>query len=160
MLILGIDPGLDGALAFYNPTSGALDVYDMPTLQKTKRVVNEYELARLVDCLAKDVRAAVLEQVGARPGEGAVGAFSFGRGYGVLRGILSAHFIRIHDVSPQAWKRAHKLTGLPKAASCARATELFPRHSDLFNRAKDNGRADAACLAHYGAHNLQIEEHQ
>ena len=150
-IILGIDPGLDGALAFYTPSTGSLDVLDMPTLQLKKRVIDEYQFARLIDERAKDIAEAWLEQVATRPGEGAVGAFAFGRGYGFIRGVLAANFIPIRDVTPAVWKKASRLTGLPKDASRGRASELFPRHCGLFSRKKDDGRSDAVLIAHYGA---------
>jgi hypothetical protein len=42
-----------------------------------------------------------LEKVHTMPGEGPVGAFSFGRTYGLIRGICCANFLPINDVTPQ-----------------------------------------------------------
>ena len=146
--ILGIDPGLSGALALYD-VDGSLEVIDIPTLQLKKRVVDEYALARIIDAWSGRVREVWLEQVGTRPGEGAVGAFTFGRGYGVLRGICAANFLPIFDVTPAGWKSAMKVRG-DKDESRLRASALFPRHADMWALKKHDGRAEAALIALHG----------
>ena len=119
-----------------------------------KREIDEVELARLIDS-AGPIHTAYLEQVGTRPGEGAVGAFSFGKGVGLLRGILRAHFIPVVDVTPQRWQRAMGIkAGAGKDASRAMAKELFQRDAGLFARVKDDGRSDAALIAEYGRRQL------
>jgi crossover junction endodeoxyribonuclease RuvC len=153
MIVLGIDPGLSGALACLGPDG--LTIHDMPTLKAgTKREIDEVELARLIDAVGP-IGLAALEQVGVRPGEGAVGAFSFGRGYGLLRGILRAHFVPVVDVTPAKWLRAIGIkTGAGKDASRALAKEHFQRDAGLFARVKDDGRADAALIALWGRRQL------
>lgn len=153
--ILGIDPGLHGALAFYDPAADALHVHDMPTLVvakagKNRTVINEPALAQLIDNCSQDIGEAWLEQVGTRPGEGAVGAFTFGRVYGLIRGVLVANFIRVHDVTPQVWKKALRVTG-DKDESRLRASHTFPKHTHLWPLKKHDGRAEAALIARYGA---------
>lgn len=163
--ILGIDPGLHGALARYWPETGRLQILDIPTLDVGKKgsrklVVDEYALARLVDDWAGVVDCAWLEQVNAMPsipgpdGErrsmGSASAFNFGRTYGLIRGILAANFLTIHDVAPVTWKRALKVTG-DKDHARLRASALFPRHAELWPRKRDDGRAEAAMIALYGA---------
>lgn len=147
--ILGVDPGLGGALALIGPVG--LRVLDMPTLQPGKRrIIDEIELARLIDA-AGPIDRAYLELVASRPGEGSVQSFSFGRGYGVIRGILRANFIPIVDVTPATWKRAVGIpAGSGKDASRAKAKDIFQREAGLFVRVKDDGRAEAALIAHYG----------
>lgn len=146
--ILGIDPGLSGALALLD-VDGSLEVVDMPTLQLKKRVIDEYALARIIDDWAGRVREVWLEQVATRPGEGAVGAFTFGRGYGLLRGICAANFLTIIDVTPQTWKRALRVPAEKDGARAA-ASRVFPRHAGMWARVKDDGRAEAALIARHG----------
>ena len=156
-LIRGVDPGLSGALAFYH--SGSLRIVDMPTLKAgTKRTIDEIELARIIDS-SGTIQAAILEKVGTRPGEGAVGAFTFGHGLGLLRGILRAHIVPIIDVTPQKWQRDLGIkSGAGKDASRALAKERFQRDAVLFSRVKDDGRADAALIALWGARYTNIAE--
>jgi crossover junction endodeoxyribonuclease RuvC len=153
---MGIDPGLSGAIAIYDGAQ-ALVVHDMPTLQlKTRRVVDEYALARLIDSWSGRVSACWLEQVATRPGEGAVGAFTFGRSYGVVRGVLAANFVTIHDVPPQVWKRVLKVSG-DKDEARARASALFPRHAHQWPLKKHDGRAEASLIALYGQQTTLLE---
>jgi crossover junction endodeoxyribonuclease RuvC len=163
MKVLAIDPGLSGALAVYWPATGAVHVADMPTVnagkgKASKRIIDVQELARLVAEIVQegDITHAFLEQVGTRPGEGAVGAFSFGEGVGVLRGILAANFIPVTRVTPAVWKKA---LGVPAAkdGARARASELLPRHAGKWTRVKDDGRAEASMLGLYGAMQLALK---
>jgi crossover junction endodeoxyribonuclease RuvC len=48
------------------------------------------------------------------------------------------------------WKRALGVKG-DKDVSRQRASALLPRHSGLWLRKKDDGRAEAALIAYYGA---------
>jgi hypothetical protein len=51
-------------------------------------------------------------------------------------------------VTPAAWtKSVGRAAG--KDASRMRAMELFPSKAELFKRAKDDGRADAALIAYW-----------
>jgi crossover junction endodeoxyribonuclease RuvC len=156
----GIDPGLSGAVAFIG--EGGISVFDMPTLKAgTKRTIDEVELARIIDDATKlnHIEAVALEQVGTRPGEGAVGAFTFGRGYGLIRGILRAHFVPIVDVTPARWKRDIGIkSGAGKDASRALAKERFQRNAHLFARVRDDGRAEAALLALWCSQQSTIRE--
>lgn len=159
-LVLGIDPGLSGALALYDPEGGLLDVLDVPVIERSmakgrvKRSVDPYEAARLIDSWAPDIGLVVIERVGIRPGEGAVGAFSFGDGFGLLKGICYAHFFRVELVTPQVWRRSMGVKG-DKDESRARASQLLPRSAGYWNLKKHDGRAEAALIAMYGARLLK-----
>lgn len=163
-LILGIDPGLYGALALYDPDTGKLSVFDVPTLnvgvgKKRKIVVDEYALARSIDDVAATVSEVWLEKVGTMPGEGPVGAFSFGRTYGLIRGICCANFLPIHDVTPQTWRASQKVVG-NKDCSRQRASALFPKSAHLWVLKKHADRSEAALIARHGAlqrHTTQAE---
>ena len=152
-LILGIDPGLSGALAFFTPGTGALVVHDVPVLAltrngKAKREVDAVELARLVDA-AGPIDHAYIEAVGAMPGQGVSSVFAFGKVFGLLLGILAANFIPHTLVPPARWKRALRVPA-EKDGARARASQLLPAHAGLWTRAKDDGRAEAALIAFYG----------
>jgi crossover junction endodeoxyribonuclease RuvC len=116
-------------------------------------VIDHYALARLIDAWAPLNPQAWVEQVATRPGEGAVGAFSFGKSYGLVLGVLAAHFIKIEHVTPASWKTALKVKG-DKDVSRQRASALFPTYSGLWARVRDDGRAEAALIAYYGAQNV------
>lgn len=157
--ILGIDPGLSGALALYDAVSGDLTVFDMPTFTlpkgKGKRTeLDLYSLARVVDDWNADpIALAVVEQVSASPQMGVTSAFSFGGSYWSARMACAANFIRTEVVPPQVWKRALAVPA-SKDGARARASVLFPKHTALWSRCKDDGRAEAALIALYGANHL------
>jgi crossover junction endodeoxyribonuclease RuvC len=152
-VILGIDPGLRGALALLDLDKGTLEVEDVPTIEAgtgSKRVLDEYKLAWWVDNKAKSISEALIERVSAMPGQGVVSMFSFGTTYGLLRGIVAANFIPTRLVTPNAWKSSLSVPAAKDGAR-ARASQLFPRYAPLWARAKDDGRAEAAMIAYYGA---------
>ncbi len=93
---------------------------------------------------------AVVERVSAMPGNGAVSMFNFGRSYGDVRGVIGALDIPLHFVTPQKWKKHFGLTS-DKDQSRLRAIRMFPAVADQFKRKKDDGRAEAALIALYGA---------
>jgi len=153
MKILGIDPGLNGAIAVYDTETGEISVEDMPTVEvqrggKAKREVNPQLLSQVI---AKAyARKAVLERVGAMPGQGVTSVFSFGRSVGLVEGILASFDIPTSIVPPMVWQKSLSVRG-GKDGSRERAMQLFPAQADLFGRKKDDGRADAALIAYYGA---------
>jgi crossover junction endodeoxyribonuclease RuvC len=113
-----------------------------------RRAINAPLLASIV--FKSHAGHAFDEGVGARPGEGAVGAFAFGRAKGVIEGVLAAAGVPVTFVSPPAWKRAVGLTLASKDAARAAAIRLWPGHAELFARVKDDGRAEAALIAAAG----------
>lgn len=151
-MILGVDPGLNGALAFFDLVAGTLTITDMPTIEagvRSKRVVDEAALARM-ETQFRDCRHAFVEKVGAMPGNGAVSMFGFGVSYGLVRGVIAANFVPVTLVPPQTWKSR---LGVPasKEGARARASQLLPAFSHLWPLVKHDGRAEAALIAYYGA---------
>jgi crossover junction endodeoxyribonuclease RuvC len=154
MIYIGIDPGLDGAIAFFDLDKGHLSMIDMPTVEiirngKKKRELNAQLVANVFRCVGGDM-TAVLERVNAMPGQGVSSVFSFGRSSGIVEGVLAGMQIPLTIVTPQAWQKAASVRG-GKDGARQRATELFPVYAGLFGRKKDDGRADAACMAWYAA---------
>ena len=158
-LIIGVDPGLHGAIAYFEPATGKLHVDDMPVSKSTtgKSEVDLRELGRLLAPVHGEPgpRMAVLEKVAARPSDGVAGAFSFGMGYGGLRMAVIGHGYEDRYVTPNAWKKHFRLNA-DKGVSRAYASTRFPHHAELFRRVKDDGRAEAALIALYGAEVLAL----
>jgi crossover junction endodeoxyribonuclease RuvC len=92
----------------------------------------------------------VLEIVGAMPGQGVSSMFQFGRGVGMVEGVIAALGLPITYVAPRAWQKAVGARG-GKDGNRLRAVELFPAYASLFARKKDDGRADAALMAFWRA---------
>jgi crossover junction endodeoxyribonuclease RuvC len=150
---IGIDPGLDGALALVLADE-AIAVWDMPTVEDGKsRSVNGYLLADILAEAAEMVGArpsVVIERVSAMPGQGVSSMFNFGRSVGIVEGVVTGAGLPLTRVTPVTWKRRAKLIGKPKDASRAKALELWPEMSGELARKKDCGRADALLIAYYG----------
>lgn len=153
-MIVGIDPGASGAIAFFDPKGGTLHVHDMPVMEiersgKTKREISPTLLANILhDDHGHNI--VWIEKVGAMPGQGVSSMFQFGRGVGMIEGVIAAEGLSLNYVTPQAWQKAVGVRG-GKDGSRLRAMELFPKYSDLFRLKKWDGRAEAALIAWYGA---------
>jgi crossover junction endodeoxyribonuclease RuvC len=152
-MIIGIDPGLNGAIAFYAQDIDYLHIVDMPVVESVRNKKNR----RVIDCAALTKKLAPfggaeawVEHVTASPQMGVVSAFNFGMGFGMLRGCLAALGIRFFPVVPAVWKPSLNVPADKKAARL-RASELLPNHSHLWPLDKHDGRAEAALIALYGS---------
>jgi len=154
-VIIGIDPGLDGAVCLIGSALDYIVIYDTPTLtvqgaSGNKREYNHVAMAaHLRPAAAKSV--AYIEKVHAMPGQGVRSMFTMGVGLGMWMGILAGLEIPITLVTPQRWKGV-MLDGMgkDKDASRLRAMQLRPRDTEFFQRKKDDGRAEAYLIAEYG----------
>jgi crossover junction endodeoxyribonuclease RuvC len=69
--------------------------------------------------------------------------------YGIAKGVVGSLHIPTINVAPTKWKKHFGLTA-DKEQARALAISTWP-FSEHFRRKKDNGRAEAALLALYGA---------
>jgi crossover junction endodeoxyribonuclease RuvC len=149
MTVLGIDIGVQGAVAVLGGRGELLAVHPMPVLHDGpagRRTVNAPLLASIV--FASHAGHAFVEHVSARPKEGAVGAFAFGRSRGVIEGVLAAAGVPCSFITPPSWKRAVGLAaGRDKDSSRAEAIRRWPSQADLFRLNKSDGLAEAALIA-------------
>lgn len=154
-LIIGIDPGASGAMVLLDPETRDLWRWaDMPVVETAsgKRQVSAPMLAetlmawRTLAESAGRASVAIVEEVGAMPGQGVTSMFSFGRSFGVILGVLAALNLPVELVRPAVWKRKAGI-GADKGAARRTAQERFPARVALFARVRDDGRAEAALLA-------------
>lgn len=151
MLVVGIDPGVHGALAL---TDGQrVKVVDMPSFilkrgRGNKTEVDPYGLADALRAFGA-VTAAFLEQVGAMPKQGVSSTFQFGRAAGMAESTIATLGLPLTKVPPGTWMKAMGVRG-GKDGSRARANELLPADAAYFRYAKDHNRAEAALIALYG----------
>lgn len=124
---LGIDPGLDGALAVLDVAEDGtqtVTVHPAPVMvvqggPGRRRVYDVPKLLRLLEEVSA-ATMAYIEQQGARPGQGVTSTFSIGMGYGLWYGLLTAVAIPFVVVPPQTWRR--KL-GLPRGLKPPKAVK-------------------------------------
>jgi crossover junction endodeoxyribonuclease RuvC len=147
--ILGVDPGLTGALALY--CDGTWLLLDMPVAGDTKRrELNGPELCHWLREHRPD--HAFVEYAAAQPGQGVTSMFKFGVSYGAVKMALSACDIPFSIVTPAKWKPAVGIqTGADKEASRLRALQLFPDQAMHLGLKKNHAKADAMLLAYFGA---------
>jgi crossover junction endodeoxyribonuclease RuvC len=147
-VVVGIDPGLSGAIAFV--LEDYIAVVDMPTVEvRGKRRVCPHGVRAIFR--EHDTRAiamVVLEHVQGVQGTGATSAFSFGRSFGLVEGVVAGLELATTLVRPQAWTKALGVSR-DKGDHRRMAANLWPSRANLFARVKDDGRADAALLAHW-----------
>jgi len=148
---IGIDPGASGAIAIYEPELGLLTVYDMPIVEvirggKAKKEVSAYSLAVIIR--EYKPTTVTLEKVGAMPGQGVSSMFQFGRGVGMIEGVVAGLQMPLDYVTPQKWQKAVGMRA-GKDGARERAAQIFPAYASQFSRKKDDGRADAALIAYW-----------
>ena len=153
MIIVGIDPGVSGALSIYEHKK-LKEVIDMPTMsegKKNKKQINAAQLALEIKNRVNGSEnvAVVIEHVSAMPGQGVTSMFNFGQSFGVIKGICSAMELPIFYVRPAKWKKHFNLINSEKDASRTKVIEMFPRISNKLSRKKDNNKADAILIAQY-----------
>ena len=155
MVIFGIDPGFTGAISIYRPNLGLIEVHDMPVMKsaKGKTILNLHGVLDVLEREDDTPHVAVIEQVGAMPGQGLSSTFRFGQGYGQLEMAIAARGLQVHYVTPQKWK-GHFGLSRDKGVSRSVASQRFPSIATQFARVKDDGRAEACLIALYGKEKL------
>ena len=162
MRVIGIDPGLSGAIAILE-NNKVLGIFDMPVMaegKKNKRQLNSSQLANIIKENTKNVEETVVivEQVNAMPGQGVTSMFNFGQSFGILKGICAAMQLPIYFVRPAKWKKYFNLINAEKDASRTRAIEIFPYYSSNLSKKKDSNKSDAILIASFFHEKYKIGE--
>ena len=158
-MIVGIDPGLDGALAFLD--ASLWSVVDMPIFKIGKH--SEYHLALMaqlledqshLDGLSKPESVmVVLEEIGKRPEQSVQSMVTTGYGHGLLRGMIAVLGYQVQIVNPRKWQNAvlGKFgKGEAKDAAWERARQIAPGANLSGPRGRRlYGRSDAICIAYW-----------
>ena len=138
---LGIDPGKKGAIAVLDIEAMTVECVDMPD---TTAALHDF-IAGLPIIKRCTVEKPFYPQM-----IGITNATKIAHAYGILIGALSWRDIPFDEVRPKKWKAAMDLSS-SKNASREKASQMFPDQSELFKRVKDDGRAEAALIAFWGA---------
>jgi hypothetical protein len=152
-VLLGVDPGLSGALAWLHPGGALSALADMPVIDKS-----EIDPHGLFDLIAEHgkVDAAVIEWPHVLPINGAKTAYSMGLSLGIISTALALAEVPIHRITPSGWKRSAGIKGASRqernAHARALATRQWPGWATEFRRVKDADRAEAALLAYWWSH--------
>lgn len=123
MIYIGIDPGKNGAAALLNHEGVLMKtlLFKDSTLHDKAETFSEW---RNFD---DGGVVAMIEKVASSPQMGVCSAFTFGRGYGEILGILAALRIPYKTVAPGVWQRAMGcLSKGDKNITKAAAQRLYP----------------------------------
>ena len=153
MLVIGIDPGLSGAIAILEDKK-VLNILDMPVMaegKKNKRQINSAQLVNIIkkNIFKTDEISVVVEQVNAMPGQGVTSMFNFGQTFGAIKGVCAALELPIFFIRPSKWKKYFELINSSKDASRTKAIEMYPSLSDQLSKKKDVNKSDAILIARY-----------
>jgi len=160
MRIVGVDPGLGGALVLLEQTAEErvryVDCHDMPRTVRTAGAQKEVADCLVVKALllqwqphvvaCEFTHAQPLKVMGAqRKGMGAVSAYNFGYSASVIETTTLVLGIELKLVSPQSWKATMGLRKQDKRASLAMAQRMFP--TAPLQLVKHEARAEAMLIA-------------
>ena len=153
MKIVGIDPGLSGAIAILE-NNKVLSIFDMPTMAEGKKNKKQLNSAQLVKIIKENIKtedevAVVVEQVNAMPGQGVTSMFNFGQTFGAIKGVCAALSLPIFFVRPSKWKKYFDLINSSKDSSRTKVIEMYPSLSNQMTRKKDVNKSDAILIARF-----------
>lgn len=171
MRVMGIDPGIKGAIAVLEVISfhpqdlkvKLISVRDFPLVKEiknkskntTRNRLDLKSLAFQMELDSLDVKFAMIEDVGKRQTEAdPLSAFAFGYATGAVSGMLASNGLQIEKVKPEVWKSFFGLTS-DKKLSIQWASRLVPESIEHLTLAKHDGRAEAILLAYYAARFLR-----
>ena len=153
MIVIGIDPGLSGALAILE-NKRVLGIFEMPVMPEGKKNKRQLNSAQLVNILRDNIKinkeiAVVVEQVNAMPGQGVTSMFNFGQTFGAIKGVCAALNLPIYFVRPSKWKKHFELINSSKDSSRTKAIEMYPSLSAQLAKKKDVNKSDAILIARF-----------
>jgi len=173
MIYIGVDCGAKGAIAVLDGRDRQLLwVKDMPAdvieiAGKQRSRVSPHRLADLLRPFAGTggevamfaeiptyrplVQRNKITGVKETRQAGAAGMAALGESVGMVRMAAAAFGIEFTGVSPGGWKRRVNCPA-DKDAAIKRACEIWPVWAKTFARKKDDGRAEAAMIALFGAY--------
>jgi len=153
MRIIGIDPGLSGAIAVLD-NNKVLKIYDMPIMAEGKKNKRQLNSAQLVNIIKENIKNyeeinVVVEQVNAMPGQGVTSMFNFGQTFGAIKGVCAALNLPIFFIRPSKWKKYFELINSSKDSSRTKAIEMYPYIASQLSKKKDVNKSDAILIARF-----------
>ena len=165
MLVLGVDPGVSGALALID-TAGPrfIACLDMPILRFGTLTRIAVDPRAVGDWVAETKftheaypEAVVVEHQQPMPGDGKGNAFVLGITFGAVVSVLAGLGIPMHFTTPPQWKARADLIKREKERHLAKARQIFGVVDELEHGRGKGGtkvqaiaRADAGLVAFFG----------
>ncbi len=153
MKIVGIDPGLSGAIAIIEDNK-VVGIFDMPVMAEGKKNKRQLNSAQLVNIIKDNTKmneeiVVIVEQVNAMPGQGVTSMFNFGQTFGAIKGVCAALKLPIFFVRPSKWKKHFELINSSKDSSRTKVIEMYPSLSNQLAKKKDVNKSDAILIARF-----------
>jgi hypothetical protein len=186
MRVVGIDPGLEGAVAVLEAAEGGkvrvVTIIDMPIIGATRseRELDDLSLIKFLRDMGP--ARAIIERSSPMPNKrtnkqtgevetnnmGAVSAFKFGFVAGQIRTCVRGCRIPLILVAPVTWKTFFNLRKPNKDATIAmvkemsrqRAINSFPEAHELLRNKGHHNRAEAVLIGNWGYLNGHQEHHE
>lgn len=148
-MILGVDPGLQGALVWISEGGGLLKHARIPIAKVgSKRHYNGAALLELLET-PEPPRMVVIERLAARQTTSGTTGISMGRSLGRLEGMCDALRYPYETVPPATWKRKMLGTGSEPATAPLLAAQRWPELAAPLSVKAAWGIADAAWIAEW-----------
>lgn len=159
----GIDPGKTGALVLVGPEMELVEVVDMPVIDKRLSVfdLNSVLTGWRTQAQEEGHTLAIAMEKPFSLNMGSTSALNYGIAYGQLLQAAVTIGDSFLEVRPQDWQSdlGCSVSGPAGPAKRKRikersrllCQERWPEQAGLFNRVKDDGRADAANIAYWRA---------
>lgn len=145
MNIIGIDPGKEGGIVLLSDDTSVVLPYSLKNSTEYDISTLIVELKLLGDCYC------FIEKVGPARKQGVASMFTFGQGYGFLRGLLVAHKIPFEEVPPTVWQAYLKCRPRGTFSRAEHKQHLKQRSQQLFPSINITlATADALLIAEYG----------
>lgn len=167
-MIIGIDPGLLGAIACVSNDSTLLSIYDMPTVgikkgKKSRSIYDVVGLRKILSGFSPERATVFIEQTQSLPpGFRVQASYGLGRCEGLLEGMLSMKGVSYELVRAQEWQKHFGITkakGDKKVQSYVIAHRLFPNAELTTPRGRKlDGRSDALLIGEWGHRRVQQKE--
>ena len=152
--VVGIDPGRKGAFCLIEIERGVpVELVMMPP--------TEQDVADLIRTWHSvfEIERWYMERVQGRPKDSAPSAFTFGMGYGVIKGCLAILEVSRELIPPVTWmKTFNYTTGGDKKKSREKCQEIFPVLPGSLRHTNDN--VEAVLIAEAGRRRLMQDRGQ
>lgn len=141
LAFLGVDPGKTGSIAAIDKDGNIIGI--------SQYNANGY-INFLKNLKRKCALTVYIERVHAMPRQGVVSTFNFGLNYGMIHGIFISLDIPFTTIEPTAWKKYARLLKMPKEASWAKASTVYPQLNHMnIKKMWQSGIGDALIIANY-----------
>lgn len=148
---VGIDPGQYGAIAVLSAGGDLLSMVDMPGISAEPMAA---DVAALLEAVGRVDQVMVgIEEPFAVAQNSSASSLTQGQAHGILLGVVGTLHLRHERIKPVDWKRELKLpmgkgltAAVKKRNSREHASRLWPASADLWAKASQDGRAEAALI--------------